>query len=510
MDLLVIETDGSWEQADSLKTAFDGAPETGMDIFSHSVDEAAAFSGVVSRLGGLGSLCRTCRECPVVQACGGGLYSHRFSYANDFDNPSVYCDDLKKIIPVVVGRAPAAAGPAPPDGVPDSTDLHALPDGGFERLSAGPGDTATMAALTESSWSVTRALVAALGSEADSGSGGLRRAAAEGWSLLAQLDDEHPQAVREVLTYPYVRAWAARCLNPPPEADTDLDRAHMAGLAAAAALRAGVEAELPLPVRDGRVHLPGMGIFTSGTAAGHTCAIRISASGLTLRDGLGDWQPVRRFTAGGMSFTVDDIDAFRDCQAWEPAGRLSAPDWQAWRQALTAATRQLTAELPAYASVLAAGLRSVVPMRAAAVGRSSSATARQAFGAVALALPDGTDMLAELLVHEMQHVKLIALCELMDLFDPADSATYRVPWRPDPRPVDGVLNGTYAYLAVGELWRSRARERPGGHAYGRFRECQSQVEHGIGILLNADALTSAGVSFVHGMHSAMRSWAGER
>ncbi len=110
MDLLVIETDGSWEQADSLKTAFDGAPETGMDIFSHSVDEAAAFPGVVNRLGGLGSLCRTCRECPVVRACGGGLYSHRFSSVNDFDNPSIYCDDLKKIIPVVVAR--------------DAADLH--------------------------------------------------------------------------------------------------------------------------------------------------------------------------------------------------------------------------------------------------------------------------------------------------------------------------------------------------------------------------------------------------
>jgi len=511
VDLLVIETDGSWEQTDSLKTAFDGAPETGMDIFSHSVDEAAAFSGVVSRLGGLGSLCRTCRECSVVQACGGGLYSHRFSYANDFDNPSVYCADLKKIIPVVVGRASAAPVlPAPPDEVWDSGNVHDLPDGGFERLSAGPGDTAAMAALTESSWSVIRGQIAAVGSQARNVGGGLGRAAAEGWSLLVQLDEEHPQAVREVLTYPYVRAWAERCLDPPPEADTDLDRAHLAGLAAAAALRAGVEAELPLPVRDGGVHLPGVGMFASGAAVGRTCVIRVSGSGLTLRDGPGDWQPVRRFSAGDMSFTVDDIDPFRDCAAWEPAGRLSPPDWWAWQQALTAATRQLAAELPAYTGVIAAGLRSVVPLPAAARGRSASATAKQAFGAFALALPDGTDMLAELLVHEMQHVKLIALCELMDLFDPAHSATYRVPWRPDPRPVDAVLNGTYAYLAVGELWRSRARERPGSHAYGRFRECQSHVERGIAILLNSGALTSGGVSFVDGMDSAMRSWAGER
>ena len=228
-----------------------------------------------------------------------------------------------------------------------------------------------MAALAESSWSITRALVAAVGSGADDGGDReLGRAAAEGWRLLAQLDNEHPQAVLEVLTYPYVRAWAARCLEPPPDADTDLDRAHLAGLAAAAALRAGVEAELLLPVRDGHVHLPGVGALPAADAGGRTSAMQISATALAIRDDLGGWQPIRRFTAGDMSFTVDDIDPFRDCQAWVPTGRLSARDWQAWQQALTAASRRLAAELPAYASVIAAGLRSVVPMRPAAARRS--------------------------------------------------------------------------------------------------------------------------------------------
>ena len=512
VDLLVIETDGSWEQADSLKTAFDGAPETGLDIFSHSVDEAAASAGVISRQGGLAALCRTCRECPVVRACGGGLYAHRYSYENDFDNPSVYCSDLKKLIPVVIARAPGVAVTSEPrDDALDSPDRHTLPGGGFELLSSGPGDMVTMAALAESSCSITRALVGTVGSGADDdGDRELSRAAVEGWMLLAQLDEEHPQAVREVLTYPYVRAWAARCLNPPRGADTDLDRAHLAGLAAAAALRAGVEAELLLPVRDGHMHLPGVGALAAEAGAGHTSAVRISVAGLARRDGLGDWQPVRRFTAGDMSFTVDDIDPFRDCQAWVPAGWLSARGWQAWQQALTTATRQLAAELPAYASVIAAGLRSVVPMRPAAAGRSQSGTAKQAFGAIALALPGSTHMLGELLVHEMQHVKLTALCDLMDLFDPADSTKYQVPWRPDPRPVDGVLNGTYAYLAVGELWRSRASERAGSQASGHFLECRSWVERGIGILLNETALTPAGVRFVQGMDSTVKAWAGDR
>jgi uncharacterized protein len=510
VDLLVIETDGSWEQADSLKTAFDGAPKTGMDVFSHSVDEAAASADVASRQGGLAALCRTCRECPVVQACGGGLYAHRYSSENGFDNPSVYCDDLKELIPVVIGHgAGVTVVPGPRDDAVGGLDRHTLPNGGFELLSSGPGDIATMAALAESSWSITRALVATVGSGAEDDAGSeLSRAAIEGWMLLTELDEEHPQAVREALTYPYVRAWAARCLDPPPGADINLDRAHLAGLAAVAALRAGVQAELPLPVRDGHVHLPGLGALAAGAAAGPTSTVRISPAGLVLRDGPGDWQPVRRLTTEHMSFTVDDIDPFRDCQAWVSAGRLSARDWQVWQQGLTAASRQLAEEVPAYASVLAGGLRSVVPMRPAAAGLSQSGTAKHAFGAIALALPDSTDMLGELLVHEMQHVKLTALCDLVDLFDPADSTRYQVPWRPDPRPVEGVLNGTYAYLAMGELWRSRSGQRADSQALGHFLQCRHRVEHGIGILLNGAALTPTGARFVQGMDSTVKAWAG--
>jgi uncharacterized protein len=513
VDLLVIETNGGWEQADSLKTAFDGAPETGMDIFSHSVDEAAAFASVASRQGGLAALCRTCRECSVVRACGGGLYAHRYREENNFDNPSVYCGDLKKLIPVIVTSAPNDALRPGRSGARDDTAGspagHALPEGGLEQLAAGPGDVPTMAALAESSWSVTRILVAAVGSGTGGGDRELSRAAAGGWRLLDQLDEEHPQAVREILTYPYVRAWAARCLEPPPGADTELDRAHLAGLATAAALRAGVDAELLLPVRDGHVHLPGIGALAAGEAAGQTTPARVSAAGLALRDGPGDWQRVRRFTADDTSFTVDDVDPFRDCQAWVPAGRLSARDWQAWQQALTAASRQLTAELPAYARVIAAGLRSVVPVDPAAAGQSRSGTPKHGFGAVALALPESADMLGELLVHEVQHVKLTALCEMMDLFDPADSTRYQVPWRDDPRPVEGVLNGTYAFLAVGELWRSRAREGPGSQARARFFECRSWVEYGIGVLLTGTALTPTGLRFVRGMGSAVKAWAGD-
>ncbi|MFF5188228.1 FxsB family cyclophane-forming radical SAM/SPASM peptide maturase [Streptomyces sp. NPDC000345] len=98
VDHVVIETDGTIEQADSLKTAYEGAPQTGMDVFSHSLDDVSDHPGLRERRRGLSDLCATCRSCPLVQVCGGGLYAHRFRSGHGFDNPSVYCRDLTELI----------------------------------------------------------------------------------------------------------------------------------------------------------------------------------------------------------------------------------------------------------------------------------------------------------------------------------------------------------------------------------------------------------------------------
>lgn len=507
VDLLVIETDGSWEQTDSLKTTFHNAPVTGLDVFSHSVDEAAAHPGVAARQTGIDALCGTCRQCPIVRACGGGLYAHRYKSKNGFNNPSVYCDDLKVLIPRVIASPPATVTMTMTSGRTSASPAsHRLPEGALEILSAGPGDVAAMTSLADSHWSVIRALIAKVASGLDDGGGDLERAAAEGWMLLSALDTEQPGAVREVLTYPFVQAWAMRCLRPVRSSDFDLDRAHLAGLAAAAALRAGVSAELTLPVRDGSIFLPSVGAMTVDRETKRTLAIRVSPAGLSLRHGSGSWATVRRVTAGSRSISVDDIDPFRDCQAWSVAGRLTPMDWQAWRLALAAAVRQLAVDTPAYARVIRAGLRSVVPMHPGAAGYRQSGTARRAFGALAVVLPDSVDTLSTLLIHEVQHVKLTALCELLDLFDRADDTLFAVCWRSDRRPVESVLHGTYAHLAVAELWRSRSK-RTRGEARRLFLMYRSWVEDGLETLLSAPALMPAGERFVNGMCATVKEWA---
>ena len=67
-------------------------------------------------------------------------------------------------------------------------------------------------------------------------------------------------------------------------------------------------------------------------------------------------------------------------------------------------------------------------------------------------------------MHEFQHVKLGAILDLYDLCDPADRELYYAPWREDMRPLEGLLQGTYAHLAVCEYWRTRQKVTSGAEA----------------------------------------------
>lgn len=101
---LVIDTDGTYQQDDSLKSVHHGAPETGMTVFDHTIDDVLAHPAVRSRQLGIAALAEGCRRCALVRVCGGGDYPHRFRTGHGFDNPSVYCPDLQRLIRHVATR----------------------------------------------------------------------------------------------------------------------------------------------------------------------------------------------------------------------------------------------------------------------------------------------------------------------------------------------------------------------------------------------------------------------
>jgi uncharacterized protein len=96
--LIVVDTDGSLQQVDTLKSSYAGAPYTGLNIFDHPLDAALHHPAVVTRQLGLRALGEQCRGCRIVRVCGGGHYAHRYRPGAGFTSPSVYCLDLQRLI----------------------------------------------------------------------------------------------------------------------------------------------------------------------------------------------------------------------------------------------------------------------------------------------------------------------------------------------------------------------------------------------------------------------------
>ena len=105
--LVVVDTDGSIKQLDSLSSAYPGAADTGLDVMSGSFDDALDHPTTVARQIGADALSAECRACPVLDICGGGLYPHRFREGEGFRRPSVYCQDLLQLITHVRDRVVA-------------------------------------------------------------------------------------------------------------------------------------------------------------------------------------------------------------------------------------------------------------------------------------------------------------------------------------------------------------------------------------------------------------------
>ena len=102
--LVVVETDGSIEQIDALKSAYEGAAWTGLHVDRDPFDAALALPQFVARQIGRTALPETCQRCDLLEVCGGGYYPHRYRGGAGFRNPSVYCADLTALIGHIATR----------------------------------------------------------------------------------------------------------------------------------------------------------------------------------------------------------------------------------------------------------------------------------------------------------------------------------------------------------------------------------------------------------------------
>ncbi|AQZ60160.1 radical SAM protein [[Actinomadura] parvosata subsp. kistnae] len=96
--IVVVETDGAIERSDALKSAYEGAAATGLNVVDASFDDALRLPVVAGGQLGYEGLSKTCRACAIARVCGGGMYAHRYRRGSGFANPSVYCADLYLLI----------------------------------------------------------------------------------------------------------------------------------------------------------------------------------------------------------------------------------------------------------------------------------------------------------------------------------------------------------------------------------------------------------------------------
>ncbi|MGV9450075.1 HEXXH motif domain-containing protein [Streptomyces sp. NPDC003635] len=377
------------------------------------------------------------------------------------------------------------------------TGAHVLADEAFGELLGGGGGPAAVDALRagERSWRllVVRALLDACPDDPP----------VDAWQLLMRARAVDPAAFEELLAYPSVGVWAAhtlRRLRGTASGDTPPDTGYLYAVAASAAIRAGLDFRTEIPVRDGWAVLPALGAMRVSGASAEVSAAggRVLVGGRVL-DGA-DWHPLTRLRADGCALVLDDADPYRTLRTPVPTEPVPDEGWQELFAEAWEILRGLDAEA---ARALGGGLVTVVPRPRAERFRPHSASSGDAFGAALASVPDDGEQFASTLVHEFQHNKLSAFMHLFTLYDDqGDGRLHYAPWRDDPRPLGGLLQGVYAFFGVTGFWRRR--EHPlGRFEFALWREQTAHALRGIGA---AEGLTDLGRRLVGELERRLTPW----
>lgn len=104
--IAIVETDGTISKNDTLKSSFNGADKFSEAWSVKTSNLADVFQSAEFKLYHdlQRPTCPTCKSCPYLRICGGGMPLHRWEHEAKYNNPSVYCNDQKALISKVVSR----------------------------------------------------------------------------------------------------------------------------------------------------------------------------------------------------------------------------------------------------------------------------------------------------------------------------------------------------------------------------------------------------------------------
>jgi HEXXH motif-containing protein len=347
------------------------------------------------------------------------------------------------------------------------------------------------------------------------------------WELLVRVQEHAPGVWDLMLSHPYTGTWlgyTTRLLRGQTVAEGPLwiHSGQIHALVAAAAIRAGLAFETRIPMRHGKVVLPTLGMaclredspydVADVHSDGHRVNVGTPAGSVWLPSDpamdVQNWWGLRELVAktGDHHLVVrlDDLDPYRSLHRPAPPRRLERSEVDEWRHLLEEAWGLIVTHLPDYAKAIPAGFDSVVP-RPAIPSSNLSASTGEAFGSAIIGRPTDAESLAATIVHEFQHIRLSALLHLIELHEDDSRQRFYTPWRDDPRPIGGVLQGVYAFFGVTEFWRALAGTGT-DRAVFEFAYWRQATWRVLRALREDPGLNAAGQRFVDGIAERLGPW----
>ncbi len=395
---------------------------------------------------------------------------------------------------------------------------HSLSSDAFLELAGGVGDSSVVRQLREAQLSKHLMLLHVVAEAAGrvNPRSPATAACGAGYRLLSQVQAADPGAAAALLGLPHIGSWAHDCLAR-MENGSIPDFGYLATAAAAAAIQVGIGFEINVPVRHGRVPLPGLGCLeTVGQGEWTTLGsdgkslhagehVDVACAALVPDDGstgpVPHWRgtPLIRAMANGKIWQVllEISDRHLDRYTLPMLTDMTATEVTKWRR-----------PHPSWLGI--AGLPPPMGGWAGRERRLRHCPAREAVRSGQRHFPGslrgyrdihaagrgyhGRDPRSRSAAHQALRA---------DRHAAPHRAVCRQrlrPWREDPRPLGGLLQGVYAFAGIARFWDVQRLIESDPDAILRagvlYERWQSTIEPVTGALLEAGCLTPTGVRFV--------------
>lgn len=445
VSLISIETDGTYHDLDVLKITKHGATQLNASLSDTSIGQVSASSAIATHRELLrrDGLCAECQRCGIVDICGGGSLPHRYGESG-FNNPTVYCADMKLLVAHVKRRL----------GEELAADQNALRAGVFRPQSLGDFEYAERAASAIESLCKDAADTAVASLRNTLGS--LR---ANGVPLAASLECLDDVSFRSLAIQPGVMAWRHT---------TD---ARLAGRIIHAVDGVPLETDL-----------------------GYLTHMQGSLLGLVEQDWhIGEPDPWLRLPFGAAIDFEDDAIARRA----HPVVHEALEIVERWRPALAAEMRS------ACRAIQFVRDPSAHPDKIVSFSDNSVPGALYVSVMQGDALIDAHD-LADSLIHEHRHQKLYLLERQSPMVEPTNILV-KSPWREAPRPPSGLLHAAFVFVELDRFWtyvRDHGPRRLHNRATNQLRETTENLAQSFKTL-EACPLTPIGRELVAALKGAV-------